>query len=100
MIFGETASPGFFRDNSPFSRMLVVYELKFRIFVASCCFASFNIPNLSPLEILTFLEFLNFNNVTYSGLEIISLVYKLPSLYIALIPEASMTVGSDYITEQ
>ena len=68
MIFGETASPGLFRDNSPFSRMLVVYELKFRIFVASCCFASFNIPNLSPLEILTFLEFLNFNNVTYSGL--------------------------------
>ena len=33
-----------------------------------CAFASFDINQLSPLEILTFLEFLTFNNISYSNL--------------------------------
>ena len=44
------------------------YQAKFRIFVGFCCVAAINFNTLSPLSILTFLEFLTFNNISYSGL--------------------------------
>ena len=44
------------------------YESKFRIFVAFCCFASVNISEISTHIILAFLEFLNFNKVSHSGM--------------------------------
>ena len=44
------------------------YESKFRIFVAFCSFAAIDILHLSPLDGLTFLEFLNLNKITHSGL--------------------------------
>ena len=42
------------------------YQAKFRLFVGFCCVAAMNLNTLTP--ILTFLEFLTFNNTTYSGL--------------------------------
>ena len=33
-----------------------------------CCVAAINLNTLTPLSILTFQEFLTFNNITYSGL--------------------------------
>ena len=44
------------------------YHAKFRIFLSFCAFAAIDINQISPLEILTFLEFLTFNKVSFSGL--------------------------------
>ena len=44
------------------------YQAKFKIFVGFCCVAAIRLNALTPLAILTFLEFLTFNNITYSGL--------------------------------
>ena len=44
------------------------YDSKFRIFLSFCSFAAIDINHISPLQILTFLEFLTFNNVNFSGL--------------------------------
>ena len=44
------------------------YHAKFRIFLSFCSFAAVDIKRISPVEILTFLEFLTFNNVSFSGL--------------------------------
>ena len=44
------------------------YDSKFRIFLSFCSFAAIDINHISPLQILTFLEFLTFNNVSFSGL--------------------------------
>ena len=44
------------------------YQAKFRTFVGFCCVASINLLTISLLSILTFLEFLTFNNITFSGL--------------------------------
>ena len=52
-----------FRDSTSRS-----YQSKLRIFVAFCTFAAIDILQLTPWDVLTFLEFLNFNKVTQSGL--------------------------------
>ena len=44
------------------------YESKFRNFLSFCAFASLDIYHLFPIDILTFLEFLNFNRISHSGL--------------------------------
>ena len=44
------------------------YQAEFRIFVGFCCVATISLKALTPLSTLTFLEFLAFNNITYSGL--------------------------------
>ena len=44
------------------------YHTKFRIVVGFCCFASINMSPVTPLAILTFLEFLTFNKTSSSGL--------------------------------
>ena len=44
------------------------YLAKFRIFVGFCCFASIDMSPVTPLGILTFLEFLTFNKTSSSGL--------------------------------
>ena len=44
------------------------YDSKFRIFLSFCSFATIDIKHISPLQILTFLEFLTFNKVSFSGL--------------------------------
>ena len=44
------------------------YDSKFRIFLSFCSFAVIDISHISPVQILTFLEFLTFNNVSFSGL--------------------------------
>ena len=44
------------------------YRRKFRLFLAYCCFIQVQVHQLTPLILLSFLEFLKYNGMSHSGI--------------------------------